>query len=159
MLIIHVGQFEAFLFDLDGVITRTASVHSRAWKQLFDEFLAKKAAQTGTSFVSFDLETDYRRHVDGKPRVAGVLSFLAARGIKVPTGQPGDPAEQQTVHGLAKRKDHYFLELLAREGVQVFDPAVALLRNARCRGVRTAIASTSRPHSSMHASMASISTI
>ena len=103
MLIIHVGQFEAFLFDLDGVITRTASVHSRAWKQLFDEFLAKKAAQTGTSFVSFDLETDYRRYVDGKPRIAGVLSFLAARGIKVPMGQLGDPAEQQTVHGLAER--------------------------------------------------------
>ena len=134
MVIIRVGQFEAFLFDLDGVITRTASVHSRAWKQLFDEFLAKKAAQTGTSFVSFDLETDYRRHVDGKPRVAGVLSFLAARGIKVPMGQLGDPAEQQTVHGLAERKDHYFLELLAREGVQVFDPAVALSapRSSRC---------------------------
>jgi len=97
MLIIHVGQFEAFLFDLDGVITRTASVHSRAWKQLFDEFLAKKAAQTGTSFVAFDVETDYRRYVDGKPRIAGVLSFLAARGIKAPMGQPGDSAEQQTV--------------------------------------------------------------
>ena len=144
MLIIHVGQFEAFLFDLDGVITLTASVHSRAWKKLFDEFLAKKAAQTGPSFVSFDLETDYRRYVDGKPRIAGVLSFLAARGIKVPMGQLGDPAEQQTVHGLAERKDHYFLELLAREGVQVFDPAVALLRNARGRGVRTAVASSSR---------------
>jgi beta-phosphoglucomutase family hydrolase len=144
MLIIRVGQFEAFLFDLDGVITRTASVHSRAWKQLFDDFLTKKAAQTGTSFVPFDVETDYRRYVDGKPRIAGVLSFLAARGIKVPMGQLGDPAEQQTVHGLAERKDHYFLELLAREGVQVFDPAVALLRNARGRGVRTAIASSSR---------------
>ena len=70
MLIIHVGQFEAFLFDLDGVITLTASVHSRAWKKLFDEFLAKKAAQTGISFVAFDVETEYRRHVDGKPRIA-----------------------------------------------------------------------------------------
>ena len=88
-------------------------------------------------------ETDYRRYVDGKPRIAGVLSFLAARGIDVPMGEPGDHAEQQTVHGLASRKDRYFLELLAREGVQVFDSAVALLRDARDRGVRTAVASSS----------------
>ena len=72
------------------MITRTASVHARAWKQLFDEFLARRAAQTGTPFVPFDLETDYRRYVDGKPRVAGVLSFLAARGINVPMGEPAD---------------------------------------------------------------------
>ena len=143
MVIVDLERFEALLFDLDGVITRTASLHSRAWKQLFDEFLALRAAQTGTSFVPFDVETDYRRYVDGKPRVAGVLSFLAARGIDVPMGEPGDQAEQQTVHGLARRKDRYFLELLGREGVQVFDPAVALLRSARGRGMRTAVASSS----------------
>ena len=90
MVIVDLERFEALLFDLDGVITRTASLHSRAWKQLFDEFLALRAAQTGTSFVSFDVETDYRLYVDGKPRVAGVLSFLAARGIDVPMGEPAD---------------------------------------------------------------------
>ena len=144
MVIVDLERFEALLFDLDGVITRTASLHSRAWKQLFDEFLALRAAQTGTSFVSFDVETDYRLYVDGKPRVAGVLSFLAARGIDVPMGEPADQVEQQAVHGLARRKDRYFLELLGREGVQVFDPAVALLRSARGRGMRTAVASSSR---------------
>lgn len=143
MVIIDVGRFKAFIFDLDGVITRTASVHARAWKQLFDEFLARRAAQTASPFVPFDLETDYRRYVDGKPRIAGVLSFLAARGITVPMGDQGDQAGKDTAHELARRKDRYFLELLAHEGVQVFDSAVALLRDARGRGVRTAVASSS----------------
>ena len=102
-----------------------------------------QAAQSGAPLVPFDLETDYRRYVDGKPRVAGVLGFIAARGINLSMGEPGDRAEQQTVHGLASRKDHYFLELLEREGVQVFESAVALLRDARDRGVRTAVASSS----------------
>jgi beta-phosphoglucomutase-like phosphatase (HAD superfamily) len=80
MVTIDVERFDAFVFDLDGVITQTASIHARAWKQLFDEFLARQAAQTGAAFVPFDPETDYRRYVDGKPRIAGVLSFLA-RGV------------------------------------------------------------------------------
>jgi beta-phosphoglucomutase-like phosphatase (HAD superfamily) len=97
MLVIDLGRFGAFIFDLDGVITRTASVHARAWKRLFDEFLARQAAQTGTPFVPFNLETDYQRYVDGKPRVAGVLSFLAARDINLPMGDFGESAEQETV--------------------------------------------------------------
>jgi len=143
MVTIDIARIEAFLFDLDGVITQTASIHARAWKRLFDEFLARQVAPTGAAFIPFDLETDYRRYVDGKPRMAGLLSFLAARGLGVPTGDPRDQAEQKTAHGLASRKDHYFMELLAREGVQVFDPAVALLREARSRGVRLAVASSS----------------
>ena len=97
MLVIDLGRFGASIFDLDGVITRTASVHARAWKRLFDEFLARQAAQTGTPFVPFNLETDYQRYVDGKPRVAGVLSFLAARDINLPMGDFGESAEQETV--------------------------------------------------------------
>jgi len=121
MITIVVERFEAFIFDLDGVITQTDSVHARAWKQLFDEILGKRATQTGAPFVAFDLETDYRRYVDGKPRIAGVLDFLAARGIDVPVGEPGIRADPDTAHSLARCKDHYFSELLAREGVQVFD--------------------------------------
>ena len=143
MITIDVERFEAFIFDLDGVITQTDSIHARAWKQLFDEFLAKRATQTGAPLVAFDLKTDYRRYVDGKPRIAGVLDFFAARGINVPMGEPGTDAEPDTAHGLARCKDRYFSELLAREGVQVFDSGVALLRDTRKRGVRTAVASSS----------------
>lgn len=144
MVVIDLDTFAAFVFDLDGVITRTAAVHARAWKRLFDEYLAGRAARTGEPFVAFDLDVDYRRYVDGKPRRAGVRSFLASRGIEVTRGTPGDDPGQETVHGLGKRKDQYFLEDVARHGVEVFDSAVALLRKARARGVRTAVASSSR---------------
>jgi trehalose 6-phosphate phosphatase len=92
MVIIDVRRFDALIFDLDGVITQTASMHARAWKQLFDEFLARRATETDGAFVPFDAENDYRRYVDGKPRIAGVESFLAARGITVPAGarRPGN---------------------------------------------------------------------
>lgn len=143
MVIIDVERFEGLILDLDGVITQTASVHARAWKQLFDEFLARRAARTGTAFVPFDLENDYRRYIDGKPRIAGVLSFLATRGVDVAMGSPGDLAEQETVHGLASRKDHYFAELLTREGVSVSASAQPFLRDARGRGMRIAVASSS----------------
>jgi beta-phosphoglucomutase family hydrolase len=135
MVVIDLASFDAFVFDLDGVITRTAAVHARAWKQLFDEYLAARAARTGEPFVPFDLDGDYRRYVDGKPRRAGVRSFLVGRGIEEP---------RETVVGLGKRKDGYFLGIVAREGVEVFDSAVSLVRQARARGVRTAVASSSR---------------
>jgi beta-phosphoglucomutase-like phosphatase (HAD superfamily) len=86
MVVIDLGTFEVFVFDLDGVITRTAAVHARAWKRLFDEYLASRAARTGEPLVPFDLDADYRQYVDGKPRQAGVRSFLASRGIVVPKG-------------------------------------------------------------------------
>lgn len=143
MVTIDVRRFDAFIFDLDGVITQTASIHARAWKRLFDEFLSRRAAQTGAAFVPFDLENDYRRYVDGKPRIAGVASFLAARGITVSTGASGDQAEQETAHELASRKDHYFAELLTREGIDVSASAGSLLHEARRRGIRTAVASSS----------------
>jgi len=143
VVIIDAARIDALIFDLDGVITQTASTHARAWKQLFDQFLARRATKTDELFVPFDLENDYRRYVDGKPRIAGVASFLAARGITVPTGAPGDEAELETAHGLASRKDHYFAKLLAHEGVDVSPSAEPILREARSRGLRTAVASSS----------------
>jgi alpha,alpha-trehalase len=143
MVTIDLMRFEALLFDLDGVITQTASIHARAWKRLFDEFLAQRMALTGAAIAPFDLETDYRQYVDGKPRIAGLLSFLAARGVNVPMGIRGDNADQETAHGLACRKDRYFVDLLAREGIHVFAPAVSLLREAHTRGARLAVATSS----------------
>ena len=143
MVTIDVKQFGAFIFDLDGVVTQTASLHARAWQHLFDEFLGQHSKQTGAAFVPFDPEADYRRYVDGKSRLDGILSFLAARRIDVALGEPRDQPEQATAHGLANRKDRCFAELLAREGVQVFHSALILLREARERGVRIAVASSS----------------
>jgi alpha,alpha-trehalase len=143
MIIIDVERYEAFIFDLDGVITDTASIHARAWKLVFDEFLAQQAVETGVAVAPFDVETEYRRYVDGKPRIAGVLSFLAARGIGLPTGRPGGQSKPTTAHGLASRKDRCFGELLARDSIKVFDAVPALLEEARRLGVRLAVASSS----------------
>jgi beta-phosphoglucomutase family hydrolase len=143
MVTIDVRRYGALIFDLDGVVTQTATLHARAWQGLFDEFLSERARLTGTDFVPFDPEADYRRYVDGKSRLEGILSFLAARSIDVPVGERLDQPEHVTAHGLASRKDRYFVELLAREGVQVSGPALALLREARGRGVPIAVASSS----------------
>ena len=103
---------EAVIFDLDGVVTRTAEVHAEAWKQLFDEYLAARARRFGEPFEAFDRRSDYRRFVDGKPRYEGIASFLASRGIELPFGSPDDPEERETVCGLGNRKNRYFREAL-----------------------------------------------
>lgn len=136
-------DYDAVLFDLDGVLTRTASVHAAAWKRLFDDFLERRAAEAGAAFVPFDLANDYRRHVDGKPRYDGVADFLASRAIALPLGSPEDGPDARTVHGLGKRKDRYFLEHLERHGVEVYEPAIALVRTLRAQEIRTAVVSSS----------------
>jgi beta-phosphoglucomutase family hydrolase len=141
---IDLRELEAFLFDLDGVVTRTANVHAVAWKQLFDDYLKRRADAQGVAFVPFDIVSDYREYVDGRPREAGVRSFLEARGISIPAGSPGDGPDLETLNGLGSRKDRYFIEALAQHGVEVFDGAVSLVRDARARGLRTAMVSSSR---------------
>lgn len=136
----RIETLDAAIFDLDGVVTRTARLHAAAWKRLFDDFLTM---HEGDRFAPFTDE-DYRRHVDGKPREDGVRDFLAARGIEVPEGDPADPPERETVHGLGNRKNAVFHELLAEGGVEVFEGSVALIRSLRDRGVRTALVSASR---------------
>src|SRR3990172_12871395 len=101
-------DYDAVLFDLDGVLTRSASVHASAWKKLFDGFLEQRARQAGEAFVPFDIDTDYPRYVDGKPRYDGVAAFLASRGIELPLGAPEDGPEVQSVSALGNLKDEYF---------------------------------------------------
>src|SRR3990172_8856977 len=98
-------DFDAVLFDMDGVVTRTAHLHADAWKKLFDGFLRRRAAESGERLHLFDAEADYLAYVDGKPRHEGVRSFLAARGIELPEGDPTDGPKTMTVHGLGARKD------------------------------------------------------
>lgn len=138
------GDFEAAIFDLDGVLTRTARVHAAAWKAMFDAFLQQHAGREGGHFVPFDAVQDYRRYVDGKPRYRGVASFLAARGIELPYGTPQDPPEAMTVCALGNRKNRCFLALIEEEGVERYDSSIALLRHLREAGMKTAVVSSSR---------------
>jgi beta-phosphoglucomutase family hydrolase len=131
------------LFDLDGVLTRTAAVHARAWKEMFDGFLRQRAAETGQPFVPFDPVQDYDRYVDGRPRLDGTRCFLVARGIDLPEGAPTDPPGAPTVHGLSNRKNDLVLALLARDGVEVYPGSIDYVRAARARGLRSAVVSSS----------------
>jgi beta-phosphoglucomutase family hydrolase len=133
----------ACLFDLDGVLTQTAKVHARAWKEMFDGFLRERAERTREPFEPFDRPTDYDEYVDGKPRLDGVISFLAARGIDVPMGAPGDPPEAETAHGLGNRKNALVLELIRDQGVQPYDGSVRFAEAAREQGLRRAVVSSS----------------
>ena len=133
----------ACLFDLDGVITQTAVVHARAWKEMFDAYLRERAEQTGEPFVPFDERADYGRYVDGKPRADGVRSFLASRGIELPEGSPDDDPGAATVNGLGSRKNEVVLERIESDGVEVYDGSVRYLHAVRDAGIRTAVVSSS----------------
>ena len=132
------------LFDLDGVLTNTASAHATAWKQMFDEFLRRRAAHDHQPFRPFDIQSDYRAYVDGKPRADGVTSFLSSRGIVLPRGAVDDPPDRETVHGLGNRKNELLLRALDRDGVAVFADGIALLRALRARGIATAVVTSSK---------------
>jgi beta-phosphoglucomutase family hydrolase len=131
------------LFDLDGVLTKTAQVHATAWKEMFDDFLRHRAAQTGDPFVPFDPAHDYDEYVDGKPRAEGTRSFLASRGITLPDGTPDDPPEALTVNGLGNRKNEIVLRRIREDGVQAYEGSVRYARAARDAGLRRAVVSSS----------------
>lgn len=132
----------ACLFDLDGVLTQTATLHAAAWKEMFDEFLQRRAEQTGQSFVPFD-EADYRRYVDGRPRYDGVRSFLGSRGIELSEGMPGDPPKAATIRGLGNRKNELLLAIMRRQGVTTYEGSVRYVRAVRAAGLGTAVVSAS----------------
>ncbi|CAM5392289.1 MULTISPECIES: HAD family hydrolase [Streptomyces] len=129
----------ACLFDLDGVVTRTAVVHAAAWKAMFDAFLRER---DGTDFQPFT-DSDYERYVDGRPRADGVRAFLASRGIELPEGTPDDPPEAQTVNGLGNRKNAALLERIRTDGVEPYEGTLRYLHAVRAAGLATAIVSSS----------------
>jgi beta-phosphoglucomutase family hydrolase len=133
----------ACLFDLDGVLTQTATVHAAAWKEMFDAFLRAYSERTGTSFVPFDPVLDYDEYVDGKPRYDGVRSFLTARGIRLPEGSPDDPPGDETVHGLGNRKNELVLALIHRQGVTPYEGSVRFVHAVRDARLRRAVVSAS----------------
>lgn len=135
--------FQAVLFDLDGVLTPTAEVHLRAWKQMFDDFLATTSTATGRAEPPFS-ELDYVRYVDGKARFDGVRSFLASRNIVLPDGDLADPPGDTTVCALGNRKNQLFSQVLARDGMQPFAGSAAVLDLLVSLGVAVAVVSSSR---------------
>ncbi len=141
--VLSAERFDAVLFDKDGVLTETATLHAEAWKWTFDDFLRLRAETSGEQVERFDVEDDYRRYVDGKPRYDGVRSFLASRGIELAEGDPTDPPIANTVAGLGNRKNELVVELIETEGVRAFPGSVRLVEDVRSRGIRTAVVSSS----------------
>jgi beta-phosphoglucomutase family hydrolase len=137
-------QYDAVLFDLDGVITDTANLHATCWKQMFDEYLQKRAGQRGEAFRPFDVSTDYRLYVDGKPRFDGVRDFLSSRGIQLPEGNPDDPAQEETVCGLGNRKNDLVNHAMADVGVEPYEGTVQFIHQLRRNEFKIAVVTSSQ---------------
>jgi len=142
MFTIDTKKIQAVLFDLDGVVTKTAKTHAAAWKELFDEYLQTK----GEAPFS---EEDYRRYVDGRPRYDGVETFLQSRGIHLPRGTTEDSPEEETVCGLGNRKNRIFHKVLKEHGVECYESSIALIKKLRESGVKTAVVSSSKNSSTV----------
>jgi len=141
--VINRDRYDAVLFDLDGVITNTAKIHAACWKKMFDEYLQQRATQRGEALRPFDIVTDYRLHVDGKPRYDGVRDFLTSRGIQLPEGSPGDLPQAETVCGLGNRKNRLVTKAIEDMGVQAYAGSVRFVRQLRRGGFKVAIVSSS----------------
>jgi beta-phosphoglucomutase family hydrolase len=137
-------QYDAVLFDLDGVITNTATLHAICWKKVFDEYLRERAEQKGEAFRPFDLATDYRLYVDGEPRFDGVRDFLRSRDIQLPEGSPDDPADVETVHGLGNRKNDLVNRAIAEVGVEPYAGTVQFIHQVRRDGFKIAVVTASQ---------------
>jgi HAD superfamily hydrolase (TIGR01509 family) len=136
----------ACVFDLEGVLTGTASIHAAAWADAFDEFLSRRLEQTGERFAAFrpfNPAIDYYEHIHGKPRLEGVHAFLAGRGIRLPEGRVDDAPGAETVHGLANQKNEALIRRLDREGVSAYADARQYLDAAREAGLLLAAVSAS----------------
>ena len=142
--VIPASRFRAWLFDLDGVVTATSTVHGKAWKQSFDEYLRKRATRENVPFEEFQMEPEFYEYVDGKPRYEGVDSFLRSRGIELPWGDNSDGPEDETVCGIGNKKNLLFNKILAEDGVDPFPTSVELIRTLRAKGVKIAVVSSSK---------------
>ena len=136
--------FVSVIFDLDGVITRTATIHAHSWKQVFDEYLKLREKRDGEPFQEFTYQRDYLIFVDGKPRYKGVQSFLESRNIHLPFGNPDDSPEQETVCGIGNKKNKLFDKLLQKEGAEVFESTITLIKDLKNSGIKVGVASSSK---------------
>ena len=137
-------NYDAVIFDMDGVITRTAVAHSLAWKKMFDEYLHYREKEHHEPFREFTHAHDYLSFVDGRPRYKGVETFLKSRGINIPFGEPEDEPRKETVCGLGNRKNEFFNKVLNDEGVGVYDSTIKLIKELLERGVKVGVATSSK---------------
>jgi trehalose 6-phosphate phosphatase len=136
-------KFDAVILNLDGVVTRSTNLHINAWKRLFEAYLHERSSQEGEDYRYFDIDHDYHRYVDGRPRYQAVKHFLLARHIDLPMGEPDDPPDSETVCGLGNRKNLIFNRIVDEEGVEVYGCAIALVHRFRKVGIKTAVVSAS----------------
>jgi beta-phosphoglucomutase family hydrolase len=141
---LNCDRYDAVLLDLDGVITDTASLHAACWKQMFDEYLRKRATERGEAFRAFDPAADYRLYVDGKPRFDGVRDFLQSRDIQLPEGSTDDPPQAETVGGLGNRKNDLVNKIIEDKGVEPYEGSVELIRLLRQLGFKIAVVTSSQ---------------
>lgn len=144
MTTVDVAVLDAVIFDMDGVVTETATVHAAAWKRLFDEYLKGRSERTGEAFVPFDERLDYEQYVDGRSRYDGVATFLASRSIVLPTGEPTDAPDVETACGLGNGKDAYFHAHVREHGVRAYPSTVELIHALRARRIRVGLVTSSR---------------
>ena len=137
-------QYDAVLFDLDGVITDTASLHAACWKQMFDDYLRRRATERGEPFRPFDTATDYKLYVDGKPRFDGVRDSLKSRDIHIPEGTPSDSPSAETVGGLGNRKNDLINDVIEDRGVKAHEGSVNFIRQLHDQGYKIAVVSSSQ---------------
>ena len=137
-------KFDAVLFDLDGVITATAKMHATCWKKMFDEYLRKRANKEGESFKPFEIATDYKLYVDGKPRFDGVRDFLQSREIQLPEGTPEDSSQIESVCGLGNRKNEMVNEVIESVGVEAYQGTIDLARKIQKEGIKIAVVTSSQ---------------
>jgi beta-phosphoglucomutase family hydrolase len=142
------AEYDAVLFDLDGVLTSTAAIHASAWKRMFDDYLRDQSARAGDprdpKYRSFDIDTDYKRYVDGKPRYEGVQSFLKSRGIDLPFGEPTDPPGDGSVSALGNRKDVLVKQAIENGEVEPFEGSVRWVKQLKGAGFRLGVVSSSK---------------
>ncbi len=134
-------NFEAVILDLDGVITKTETVHARAWKKMFDDFLRERQ---GEGFRPLDIKYDYNKYIDGIPRLDGIRGFLRSRNLEIPEGDPNDDPEKNTVHGMGKRKNRMFREVIEKEGVEVYEDALKMIDKWKKENIKLAVISSSK---------------
>ncbi|MES2431657.1 MAG: HAD-IA family hydrolase [Bacteroidota bacterium] len=137
-------NFDAVIFDMDGVITQTAVVHSLAWKNMFDEYLHIREKQYNEPFKEFTHAEDYLPYVDGRPRYQGVDRFLRSRGIDIPFGHDTDEPGKETVCGLGNRKNEFFNKVLAEDGVALYDSTILLIKDLLAKGIKVGVATSSK---------------